>query len=204
MYVRFIGFEICIKWFQSSNPTAVVCGSTFLCKNGLKGQCHQKCVPDRNTDIYNFIKLIAVKWFQIFRVSVATTQFFKDYWQEGKAQKQLYCTRAHRSHGKIRQIRYCIFSQWNHSDLKMLQSERRKLSIPLRQNSQPPECHTRRYKYCLYICVRHFGSTQAGHPGGYLCSEGTLHIDEAHNGMILNLRCALVQVNFLSVFTSFE
>ncbi len=62
--------------------------------------------------------------------------------------------------------RLYIFIQWNHQDVKMLQSEMRKRSIPLRRYSQPPECCTRRYKYHLYICVWHYGSTQVGHPGG--------------------------------------
>jgi hypothetical protein len=59
-----------------------------------------------------------------------------------------------------------IFIQWNHQDVKMLQSEIRKQSIPLWRYSQPPECCTWRYKYHLYICVWHYGSTQAEQPGG--------------------------------------
>jgi hypothetical protein len=42
---------------------------------------------------------------KIFPASVATTQFFKDYLkEEGKAEKQLNCSRTHQLHGKIHQI----------------------------------------------------------------------------------------------------
>jgi hypothetical protein len=43
----------------------------------------------------------------------------------------------------------------------------------------------REVQYCLHICVRHSGSTQARSPGGSLCSGGTLRTDEAHRGLIL-------------------
>jgi hypothetical protein len=36
----------------------------------LKGLSHEKCVPDRNTDIYNMIKHLDVKWLQLFCASI--------------------------------------------------------------------------------------------------------------------------------------
>ncbi len=57
-------------------------------------QCHQNCVPARHTDVH------------IWNIIIATTQFFKDYLQEGKADKQLNCSGAHRLYGKICQIGY--------------------------------------------------------------------------------------------------
>jgi hypothetical protein len=72
----------------------------------------------------------------------------------------------------------------------MIQSEMRKPSIPLQRYSQPPECGT--------TAVLEQGTLV------HLCSGGTLHMDEAHHRLVLNLQCALLQVIFFSVITSFE
>ncbi len=58
----------------------------------------------------------------------------------------------------------------------------------LRPFNEPPECLTRRSKYRFFLCVWHYGSSQAGHPGSVLFMSAAL----------------LRQFNFTSLFTSLE
>jgi hypothetical protein len=58
-----------------------------------------------------------------------------------------------------------IFSQWNHEDLTIDQPYIRKPSFLLRRFNKSPVCLIWRNKCCLYICLWHSGSTQAGHTG---------------------------------------
>jgi hypothetical protein len=84
-----------------------------------------------------------------------------------------------------------------------IRDEKAKYSTPVVQ-STPGVPHTEVQITSLHMCAALRQFLNRATPEVHLCSGGTLHMDEAHNGLVLNLRCALRQVNFLSVFTSFE
>ncbi len=141
--------------------------------------------------------------FRFFWVSVASTQFFKDNVQEGKAEKQLNCTRAHRSHGKIGKIRYLQLMKSSGCRNAPIRDEKAKYSTPAVQ-STPGVPHTEVQIPSLQMCAALQQYPNRAPRRFTYAPEVHLHMDEAHNGLVLNLRCALRQVIFLSVFTSFE
>jgi hypothetical protein len=90
-------------------------------------------------------------------------EFFKFYSQEVKAERKLNCNRAHQRCRKI-----CgtgNVQPMKQSGLKMHQPEKRLRGIHLRKFSELPECQIQRCNCCFYICVWHYGSSQAGHTG---------------------------------------
>jgi hypothetical protein len=101
--------------------------------------------------------------FRFFCASVGTLWIFKVYSQEVKTERKLNCNRAHWRCRKICETGNV--QPRKQSGLKMHQPQKRLWGIQLRKFSELLECQIRRSYFCFYLCVWHYGSSQAEHTG---------------------------------------
>ncbi len=76
-------------------------------------------------------------------------------------------------------------SQWKQSGSKMQQPEKTLRGIQLRKFSELPECQIQRCNYSFYICVWHYGSSQAGHTGSSFYVPEVHYICTWHSGRLV-------------------
>ncbi len=132
------------------------------------------------------IELIDMKWIRFYCAFVQIVQIFEVFF---------CCSTGHAWGLKNIQIGY--LQHWPIRD--------ENVGIPLLRFSTLGVPHME-VLMLLYTCVWHYSNTvHEQEPWRFILhSWGTLHMYKAHLGLVLNLRCALMQLNFFSIFTSFE
>ncbi len=141
--------------------------------------------------------------FTIFCSSITAVWFFKVYSQGVKTERKLNCNRALRGCRKICETGNIQPVKWSGGTIGPTRDEAKRNSAPEVQLT-PGVPDTEVQLLFLHMCVALWKFISRADRKFILCPGGALHMYVALRLFILHLRNALLQFNFLSVFTSCE